>query len=186
MDQTSSSLLLRVKNQDADARVRLVQWIGPFILRWCRQFSLQSADQEEVTQQVLLNVWQHLDSFRKVNPKDSFRGWVYAITRNCVRDFKTRRQETPFRLPEQWESPSDTSEDEELSQRALQLILDDALSEFQTDVGFQAFYQTAVNNRVASEVADDLGLSHASVRQHKSRWRKRLRDQLREQFGELL
>src|SRR5437868_2966054 len=52
-DDTRSSLLLRVNNRDADAWLKLVKWIGPFILGWCRKARLQPADCDDVAQEVL-------------------------------------------------------------------------------------------------------------------------------------
>ncbi len=94
-DDTSSSLLVRVKNRDPDACLRLVEWIGPFILSWCRRAGLQPADRDEVSQQALLNVWGRLAAFRKEKPGDSFRGWVYSITRSRILDLWVRAAGRP-------------------------------------------------------------------------------------------
>ena len=44
----------------------------------------------------------------------------------------------------------------------------------------------AVDGLSSVEAGKELGLGADVVRQHKCRWIKRLRDRLREQFGELL
>ena len=181
-DDTSSSLLSRVKNRDADAYVQLVRWIGPRILRWCELSGLQDADREEVSQQVLMNVWHGIAAFRKVSAGDSFRGWVYSITRNCIRDLLTKRRAPPQPLPVE----SDPSEANDLKRRALQFLVQSAVARHAKDSEFRAFYRTAVDGLSPTEAARELSLSADVVRKHKSRWIKRLRDQSRDQFGELL
>jgi RNA polymerase sigma-70 factor, ECF subfamily len=183
---TSSSLLARIRDQDPDAWIQIVEWIGPFILRWCRRANLQAADCDEVSQQVLINVWRQLGAFHKDRPGDSFRGWVYIITRNCVRDLLARRRGAPGPLPAGLAAEADPAEADDLQKRALRLLIRGAIAKYANDRGFKAFYRTAVDGLTAQQAAQELGLSADVVRQHKSRWIKRLRDRLHEQFGGLL
>ena len=186
-DDTSSSLLTRAKNRDTEAWMQLVRWIGPLILDWCRRAGLQLADREEVSQQVLINIWRGLTAFRKDQPGHSFRGWVYTITRNCILDLHARNKRTASQpLPVAIPAESDPSDAQSLKRRALFLLVQEAVAGHASDRGFQAFYRTAVGGLSAVEVAAEMGMTADAVRQHKSRWVKRLRDQLREQFGELL
>ncbi len=185
-DDSSSSLLARVRNHDAGACVQLFQWIGPFILRWCERARLQAADRDDVSQQILKNIWSGLATFRKDRPSDSFRGWVYTITRNCILDFRAQQRAAPPTLPVELPAEADPSEARDLKQRALHLLIQDVISRHAGEAGFQAFYRTAVDGLSAAEAAEELGLSSDAIRQHKSRWIKRLRERLRRQFGELL
>jgi RNA polymerase sigma-70 factor (ECF subfamily) len=185
-DDTRSSLLARARKQHPDAWQRLVRWIGPFILRWCRTARLQPADQDEVCQQVLLKVWGGLGGFRNKKPGDAFRGWVYTITRNCIADLIARRRTEPGPLPLVLPDVPDPAEAQDLKRRALHLLIQEAIGPAVNDRGFKAFYRTAVDGLSAVQAAGELGMSPDVVRQHKSRWIKRLRDRLREQFGELL
>jgi RNA polymerase sigma-70 factor, ECF subfamily len=184
-DETRSSLLLRVRDQDAEAWRQLVLWIGPFILRTCRKAGLQATDADDVSQSVLETVWSRLHTFRKDNPRDSFRGWVYTITRNRVIDF--RRRPTPRPLPSvELPDTPDPAEAGELENRALSLILREAAVRHAADPGFKAFYRTAVDGLTAPQAAAELGLTAWAVRQHKSRWIARLRERLRDEYGPLL
>jgi RNA polymerase sigma-70 factor (ECF subfamily) len=196
-DDTSSSLLARVRKQDADAWLQLVKWIGPFILGWCRRARLQPADGEDVCQQVLTNVWRRLDTFRTELPGHSFRGWVYVITKNCIADLQEQRRRAlagerlASARPQAGPAAELPAEDDpaaahDWKQRALQLLIQEVIALHANDRGFRAFYRTAVDGLSAVAAAQELGLSADVVRQHKSRWIKRLRDQLRKQFGDLL
>jgi RNA polymerase sigma-70 factor (ECF subfamily) len=196
-DDTSSSLLARARQYDADAWLQLVKWIGPFVLNWCRRARLQAADCEDVSQQALANIWRRLGTFRKDSPGHSFRGWVYVITKNCIADLHERRRRAQAAdrlaagrpLPEpavELPAEDDPAAAHSWKQRALQLLIRDVVAAHANDRGFRAFYRTAVDGLSAVAVAQELGLSADVVRQHKSRWIKRLRDQLRKQFGDLL
>jgi RNA polymerase sigma-70 factor, ECF subfamily len=191
-EDTGSSLLAKVKQQDADAWLRLVIWMGPFVLRWCRGFHLQAADCDEVSSQVIEKVWLNLASFRKEAPGDSFRKWVHAITRNTVLDLFRQRKRGQAALDHLADRGSprgaedDSAEARDWKRGALLLLIDNIKAQYAQDRGFQAFYRTTVDGRSAPEIALELGLSNDAVRQHKVRWLKRLREQLNQQFAELL
>ena len=84
---TSSSLLERVKLQDGAAWQRLVQLYAPLIYHWARHNKVPAADASDIVQEVLRSVVGKVASFRRDRPGDSFRGWLYTITVNKVRDF---------------------------------------------------------------------------------------------------
>ncbi len=184
-DDTRSRLLVRVKNNEPDAWLKLVKWIGPFIVRRCRRAGLQAADVEDVSQQVLQNIWTHLASFRKEEPGHSFRGWAYTLTRTRIADF--RRQAPPRNLPGgDLPAMPDPSDATHLLQRAQFLVLQEILAQNANDPGFKAFYRTAVDGLTATAAGEELRMKAWTVRQHRSRWIKRLREKLRDEFGELL
>jgi DNA-directed RNA polymerase specialized sigma24 family protein len=81
---------------------------------------------------------------------------------------------------------ADPAEAQDLKRRALHLLIQDIIAPHINDPGFKAFYRTAVDGLSAVQAAQELGASADMVRQHKCRWIKRLRDRLRDQFGELL
>jgi RNA polymerase sigma-70 factor, ECF subfamily len=83
---TSSGLLRRVKLQDAEAWRRLVRLYGPLVFLWCRQFGASGEDAADVAQEVWIAVAAKLADFRRDGPQHSFRGWLWTITRNKLRD----------------------------------------------------------------------------------------------------
>jgi RNA polymerase sigma-70 factor (ECF subfamily) len=184
-DNTSSSLLARVNQRDANAWLQLVQWIGPFILRWCRQARLQPADCDNVGQEVLQRVWSRLSTFRKETPGQSFRGWVYTVTKNCIADLRRQGVQRPLTEMAMPAEP-DPSEAGDFQSRAVRMVLQQVFARHAEDPGFRAFYRTAVDGLSAPEVARELGMKAWTVRQHRCRWIKRLREQLRVEFGDLL
>jgi RNA polymerase sigma factor (sigma-70 family) len=83
---TSLSLLERARARDQAAWSRLVDLYGPLLHRWCLGAGLQPADAADVTQEVFAVVARSIDGFRHDRPGDTFRGWLYSITRNKIRD----------------------------------------------------------------------------------------------------
>jgi RNA polymerase sigma-70 factor, ECF subfamily len=186
---TSRSLLERVRADDAAAWDRLVSLYAPLVLYWCRGRGLQDADAADVFQEVFLAVATHLGDFHKNHPGDTFRGWLRTITSNKILDhFRRRRRDpggvggseaqdrlailaAPF-MPEE-ASVADDQAERGLFYRALEFVR----GEFEPKT-WQAFWLTAVEDRLASEVADMLGMSAGAVRVAKSRVLHRLREEL--------
>ena len=83
---TSSGLLHRVKAGQAEAWGRLIDIYAPLIYDWCRHSGLQSQDAADVGQEVFATVARRIAEFRKEQPTSSFRGWLWTVTRNKIRD----------------------------------------------------------------------------------------------------
>jgi RNA polymerase sigma-70 factor (ECF subfamily) len=190
-DQTSSTLLQRIRNTEPVAWERFVELYGPLVYHWCRQSGLQEADAADVGQDVFRAVFRAIANYRHDRPGDSFRVWLRTITRNKVKDFVRKRarveavggttaNEILKGLPADPETdePSDnTDEVAILYRRAIEMIL----SGFQ-EATRQAFLRVVLNSQDPVDVARDLGLSVNAVYLAKSRVKKRLR----EEFAELL
>jgi RNA polymerase sigma-70 factor, ECF subfamily len=190
-DRTSASLLQRARANDRDAWERLVHLYAPLVSRWCRRWGVSGADAEDVVQEVFQATAASLSNFRKAKPGDTFRGWLYGITRFKLLDFARRIQAQPRasggsegyqqiqNLPEQ-EPPDDPETAQEVGgvfHRALEMIR----AEFEPST-WQAFWRTTVAEEETAAVATALGMTTAAVRKAKSRVLRRLREEL----GELL
>lgn len=186
LGSTSSSLIHRVKDGDSDAWRRLVKLYGPAVYVWCRQSGLNTHDAADVVQDTFLAVAGHLARFRRERPEDSFRGWLFTITRNKVRDHYRRLNESVqaqggtaaekmlAQIPELLSGDSQLQPTGGfIERRALELIQ----AEFEQRT-WQAFWQTAVDGRGATEVAAELTMTKHAVRQAKYRVLRRLRQEL--------
>lgn len=187
---SSQSLLRRVKQNDPSAWERLSNLYGPVVYQWGRQqYGLQPNDAADVMQDVFTSVMDHVDA---IELGGSFRGWLWTVTRNKVRDhFRlcaernaaaggTANHDQLLQLPE---SPPETSSDvgqKETSgvhRRALELMKTD----FETQT-WQAFWRTTIDGASPTDVADELGISKWSVYKARSRVLQRLR----EEFADLM
>ena len=182
---TSASLICQVKAGDAEAWQRLARLYSPLVYRWARETGLQDSDAAEVLQNVFLAVFRGLERFHHDQPQDSFRGWLWTITRNEVRRLLHERAQQPDavggsdaqrqlqQLADECVEPSSSehsAEDGEVFHRALMLIQ----TEFEQRT-WQAFWRASVAEQTAAEIAHDLGMSEGAVRQAKYRVLTRLR-----------
>src|SRR5262245_10994419 len=91
-ENTSPTLLERIRAHDSDAWQRFVRIYGPLIYGWARKAGLQASDAADIVQEVSAAVHRNVARFRRDTPTESFRGWLWTICRNKVRDhFRNRR-----------------------------------------------------------------------------------------------
>jgi RNA polymerase sigma-70 factor (ECF subfamily) len=189
-ESTSRTLLERARARDLSAWNRLLHLYRPLVLYWCRRAGVTDADADDVCQEVFTAVASGLDRFRRDQPGDSFRAWLRGITRNKLLHHQERRRGQPLAQggtdAQRWlqehpanplEDPDPPEQDRALYRRGLELVR----SEF-PDHTWLAFWRTAVDGQAAPDVAAELGLSPAAVRQARSRVLRRLREEL----GDLL
>jgi RNA polymerase sigma-70 factor, ECF subfamily len=78
----STTLLEQIRVRQPEAWERLVDLYGPVVFHWCRQSGLTTSDAADVVQEVWMAVARNVAGFRREQPGDSFRGWLWTITRN--------------------------------------------------------------------------------------------------------
>jgi len=61
----------------------------------CRKAGLQSSDARDVVQEVFQSLVSSIDQFQKNDPRASFRGWLWTITRNKIRDHYRQTSKEP-------------------------------------------------------------------------------------------
>lgn len=189
----SSSLLRDVRLLDPAAWRRLVDLFSPEVYEWARKAGLQPTDASDVLQEVFRAVVASIADFRRDRPNDSFRGWLWTIARNKIRDHFRKigavgaaaggtdaqrfLESIPETLPTEESKAGAEPATRRVSRRLLNLIRD----EFEKQT-WDAFWRTAVDGVAAVEVARELGMSSGAVRQAKYRVLRRFR----EEIGELL
>jgi len=187
-EATSSSLLERVKTQDALAWRRLLALYGPLVYHWARQSRLQDQDASDIVQEVFRNVATHIGSFRRDRAGDSFRGWLWMITRNKIRDHYRAAATRPeavggSEVREQLEQLPESSPDgpymegPEADTPLVRTATELVRGEFEERT-WQVFWKVAVEGRLVTDVAADSGISVSAVYKARSRVLKRLRAEL--------
>jgi RNA polymerase sigma-70 factor (ECF subfamily) len=189
----SSSLLNRLRDQDADAWRRLVELYYPLVRDWCLRARLQAEDAADVAQEVFRALAGNVMRFEREGGKNSFRGWLWGITHNQLIAHWRRRQRQPTGVggteaqrriaavaEPQFEEPStaEAADDKQgLLRRAVELLRSEVSAPT-----WQAFWRTTVEGQAPAAVAADLGLTVNAVYLAKARLLRRLR----EEFGELI
>jgi RNA polymerase sigma-70 factor, ECF subfamily len=187
---TSASLLLRVKQHEPEAWSRLSRVYCPLVYQWSRRCGLSAEDSADIVQEVFGVLAQRIDGFRRERADDTFRGWLWTIARNKVRDHVRRSQDraaahggtTAYQrlqqladdAPEPWTDDSERSVTERgIVARTLALIQ----TEFEATT-WQAFWIATVERKTAAEIAAQLGITKHAVHQAKYRVLRRLREEM--------
>jgi RNA polymerase sigma-70 factor, ECF subfamily len=186
---TSSSLLDRIKQRDADAWQRLTDLYSPSVYGWCRHSGVPADDAADVLQEVFVAVARGIAAYRHDRQGDTFRGWLWTITQNKIRDhFRARRAESraaggtdaqqrlaqvPEELPSTWTCVPSAGQGPSPEQRAVELAR--AGVENRT---WQAFWRLTVEALPAAEVAEQLGMTVAAVYKAKYRVMRLVRREL--------
>ena len=189
----SRSLLIRLNTKDPDAWSAFWSLYGPEVARWCRSAGLPAHDVEDVSQEVFRSVSSNLAEFRRERPGDSFRGWLWTITQNKIRDHWRHKVRQPdaeggtdahWKIGQvadaDWDNPASSAGGKpspDLVRRALDCIR----STFEERT-WRAFWEVVVQERPVAEVAKELGITPNAVYIARSRVLSRLRSE----FGELL
>jgi RNA polymerase sigma factor (sigma-70 family) len=184
---TSNTLLGRLRQMPADesAWAEFVDRYGQRIAGWCRQWGLQEADAQDVTQIVLLKLVRAVQAFH-YDPSQKFRGWLKTVTHHAWQDLVRSRRHLAGGEP----GPDDplhtpAARDDlaaQLEGAYEQELLDQALARVQPRVQRQtwdAFRLSAFEGLSGSEVASRLKMPVVSVYKAKSNVQKLLEAEVR-------
>jgi RNA polymerase sigma-70 factor (ECF subfamily) len=181
---TRPSLLARLRNlSDREAWQEFAGLYSPLIHAYLRRRGLQEADAADVAQVVLQRVAQSITKLEYDRSKGRFRGWLLTITRQRMIDHLARRKKEIAGSGDSDvqalinATPDDEDArqwDRECEEQVLQWAMRKLEPEFEPST-WRAFYGTAIENRPADEVANQLQMTVGAVYTAKSRVTARLR-----------
>ena len=186
---TRASLVIRLKDSHDDiAWGEFVEVYAPLIHAFGLKNRMQDADAADLAQDVLQAVAANAGRFDYDPRRGSFRGWLFTITRNKLRTRmgRDRRVDKPRGgtevqqlLNEQPGDPDDESTwNAEHQKRLFDWAANRVRKEFQPAT-WDAFWKTAVEDKPATDVANELAISVGAVYIAKSRVLARLRDEIK-------
>jgi RNA polymerase sigma factor (sigma-70 family) len=186
--RTSTSLLGRLRQDATDqaAWSEFVRRYGGPIYRWCRQWHLQEADAQDVTQTVLVKLSQKLRTFT-YDPARSFRAYLKTLARYAWCDFLAERKQPGagtgatevLRALEAVQAGDDLVQ--RLNEHFDQEVLEEAQARVQQRVEphtWEAFRLTAMERLSGARAAAQLGLKVATVFKAKSKVQKMLQEEV--------
>lgn len=174
---TSLSLLERSLAGETDAWSRLDDIYAPMIYRWIRECGFQPTDASDLTQEIFIRVFKNLATFQQGPGR--FRGWLWTITRNAIRDVvrERDRKQLPISsvdLAIVEVKPCDAEDSglppREVVKRALKHLLEDFDERTRIIVE-----EVIMAGRDPGEVAKELDVSRNTVYIARSRALKKLR-----------
>lgn len=185
---TSLSLVGGLRVGSDAAWSNLVGLYAPLVRSWCLYSGVAEHRIPDILQDVFLAIHRSIDGFKSQEATAGFRGWVWMITKNKIRDHFRAASGEPAaaggsaalaqlqqlaedELPS--DAPSRPSDTASLLHRALEMVR----VEFREST-WDAFWRATVLGQSTAMIAEELEVSQASVRQSKSRILRRLRQQL--------
>ncbi|HZZ26744.1 MAG TPA: sigma-70 family RNA polymerase sigma factor [Pirellulales bacterium] len=185
---TRATLLSRLRHDPSnkDAWEDFVEQYGRHVFRWCRQWGLQDADAEDVTQEILLKLARKLRDF-DYNPNSSFRGWLKTVAHHAWRDFAdNRRVVRPMGDEQMWKLLKSVEAREDLVRKLEEAfdfeLLEAAKVQVRLRVAphtWEAFRLVAIEGLPVAEVAAKVHLQVAMVYVAKSKVQKMLQEEIR-------
>src|SRR5579871_998754 len=188
---TRPSLLVRIRDpQDNQAWCQFVEIYAPLIHGFARKNGLQDADAADLTQVVLRVVAKTIPELDYDRQRGSFRGWLFTVVRNKLRNFLTRgrpydrgtgdtgAQELLKARPAPEEDQA-AEWDQDYERQLFACAAKQVRSRVQEST-WQAFWQTAVLGKNGKEVAQELKMTVAAVYLAKSRIMAPLKEQVRQ------
>jgi RNA polymerase sigma-70 factor (ECF subfamily) len=181
--------LLSLLRQDPCDQVgweEFVERYGRQIYRWCRQWKLQDADAEDVTQDILAKLAQKLRTFA-YDPSRSFRGWLKTVAHHAWRDFADSRRHSQRavgggRVQELMQTLEAREDLARKLEEAFDLeLLEAAKVRVRLRVAphtWEAFRLMALEGRPVAEVAARVHLQVAMVYVAKSKVQRMLREEI--------
>jgi RNA polymerase sigma-70 factor (ECF subfamily) len=187
MNETRHSLLLRARAGQEEAWKDLTDLYRPLIIGWLNRQGVPAVDLEDLSQDVLLSVVQHLPGFEHSGQRGAFRSWLRTIVCSRTTDYwRTVGAAAPASggsgaaaaLQQIADPDSDLNRqwDEEHDRYVIGCLLDLVEQEFEPTT-LRAFRRLALDGASGAEVAGELGLSVAAVYVAKSRVLQRIRQE---------
>jgi RNA polymerase sigma-70 factor (ECF subfamily) len=182
-------LLARARDKQEDAWQRPVSLYDPLVRHWCRRAGVAHQDVDDVVQEVFAKAYAALESFRHSEPTDTFRGWLCGVTQYRVLEhFRRLRRHLAaaggsdvhaaiLNQPDWKIEPDD--EEQGLCNHMYRRALDFIRGEFEPRT-WDMFWRSVIDGVATSDVAAELGVTAAAVRQARSRVLRRIREETAE------
>ncbi len=187
---TRASLIACLRHGDPQAWHQMVDLYAPLVHQWCRRCGVRADATADVMQEIFAAAARHIERFTYRQDGNTFRGWLWTVTRNKVRDHhrNQRRQFEPrggstalqrlTEFPDEASLPVDEPTDAAAISGLIRRGLEQVRAEFQERT-WNAFWRCSVDGLPTDLVAAQLEMTPAGVRQARSRVLRRLR----EKFG---
>jgi len=186
--RTRASLLVRLREAPGDevAWNEFVARYTPLIGGWCRQWRLQPADADDVTQNVLLKLAVHLRTF-VYDPGRRFRGFLRTVAHNACKDYLEAKHRAVSASGDTGIHAvlSSLEARDDLAARLEAAFDQERLEQAQARVQervephtWEAFRLTAIDGKSGAEAAALLHIKVGTVFKAKSKVQKMLREEI--------
>lgn len=186
---TRYTLLERVKNRtDEESWEDFVEIYRPYIYRFVRRMNLNHEDSEDLSQAILLVLWDKIPGFEFNFRTGAFRSWLCKLVKNRVLNYLKTHNRRSAKLESGAEDIAAS-----LNSMPLSNLEKIAKEEWEIYVGNKAWseiedefdekarkaFKMSMNNTPADKIAEELGIAVGSVYVYKQRIKDRLKEKVR-------
>ena len=177
----SAEVVKLAQEGDPEALQKLVERAHPLVRRWALVQTGDAADADDLTQDVLVHMIRRLDRYAG---RSAFTTWLYAVTRNTVRDHlraRSRRERVRQRFGASTGDAAEATEHPDPAVEARRSTLAEAaLKAFRGLPARQreAFDLAELQGLTATEIGERLGIAPSTVRVNLLRARRALRTRI--------
>ena len=86
-EQTSVTLLQRIRDGDSSGWHRVIELYGPLVSFWCERRGVPKRDVPDLAQEVWAAASAGIANFRRERADDTFRGWLRGIAHNKAAEY---------------------------------------------------------------------------------------------------
>ncbi|MCK6457245.1 MAG: sigma-70 family RNA polymerase sigma factor [Phycisphaerae bacterium] len=189
MDTTRVSLILRVKDPADQSAWREFDLIyRPMMIRFARARGLSESDADEISQECMAAVHEHIRRFEYDPDRGRFKGWLRTLVNNRIRNRLRDRHEfqadsVAFAEVRDDDPGPDALFDQVWQQEHLRHCLATVRGEVDTKT-FDAFVAHVIEDAPVDDVCARFGLTANQVYLAKSRMLRRIRERMMELLGE--
>ena len=184
-------MLQRAREGDAGGWRRLAQVYGPIVYGWARRCGCQSADAADVMQETFASVAAAISRFDHRRDGATFRGWLWTIVRNKLRD-RARADEDQYAIGgtaaqiamqqvasplvafDCVDPPSECESDDAVARRRTLELLRESFD----PRSWRMFWETTIEGRQVSDVAEEMAVSRWAVYKARARVLNRLKQEM--------
>jgi len=193
MDATHLTLLQRLNSGDEKTWKDFYVIYKPLLFKWLRFYTPTQSDAEDLSQEIMLFVSQHIHEFEHNHRVGAFRKWLRACTANIARNYLRRNQRGEkaewlklSMIIEELEQPSarvSLAFERDCREALMVYVLKNMESNLEAKT-LELFRLHALEGLSVSEVAKRCNVSQASVYTAKSRVMRRLREEFADWLAE--
>lgn len=181
--QTRETLLLKIKNRDDESAWEDFEvYYRHYVYNILRHMNIAPVDAEDISQQVLIKMWEKLPEFKTDSSRGKFRSWFATVVRNQAINFLKKKKRHDHQELPSFDLQTSQSDLENIIEKEWQKsIIEKAwaiiTSEFEEKT--LATFELSSKNMSPSEVAEELQISESTVYSYKSRVKERLKKEIR-------
>lgn len=186
--ETRHSLIQRLQDGgDNAAWEEFASIYRPVIVRIALRKQMQFDDAEDLAQQVLLLVLKNINKWKSDPARARFRTWLQTVVRNATMNALSRRPKDQAsggtdslqQLHQRPDKADSLSFDLEWQRETLRWVAHQVRGEFESTT-WTAFWDTAIEQLPAQEVAEKIGRSVGAVYIARSRVMQRIKQRIAE------